>query len=60
MSANTMVTQDQPKFDELGDETVELLPARTEMALVNLHVSGVLNGNKVLSQNHGSGSIDVL
>jgi hypothetical protein len=32
--------------DELEAEAVQLLPARTELALLHIHVSGVGNGNK--------------
>ena len=32
--------------EEFDAEVVELLPARTEMALLHVHVNGVANGNK--------------
>lgn len=41
-----LAERDELRFEELDEEVVELLPARTEMALLNVHVSGVANGNK--------------
>ena len=45
-TSSELAERDELRLEELDAEAVELLPARTELALVNVHVSGVANGNK--------------
>jgi hypothetical protein len=45
-SSTELSERDELRLEEPEAEAVELLPARTEMALANVHVSGVANGNK--------------
>ncbi len=42
----SITKRDELSFEEFQAEAVELLPERTELSLVNFHVSGVANGNK--------------